>query len=89
MHVQLGNEPVSISIENRERRGCSASIRRSRVTDELVNNTTMVADRIAVANEIPMVGWQAGYFLPWAVWENWRREKIVASLLLATTSFAV
>lgn len=88
MHVQLGNEPVSISIGNRERWGCSASIRRSRVTDELVNNMAMVAD-IAVANEIPMVGWQAGYFLPWAVWENWRREKIVASLLLPTTSFAI
>jgi len=62
IHV-AGNEPVSISIGNWERRGCSAaSIRRSRVTDELVNNTAMVADRIAIVSEIPMVGWQERVF---------------------------
>lgn len=68
IHVQFGNEPVSISIGNREQRGCvGRSIRRSRVTDQLVNNTAMVADRNAALYRarypwVGLVGWQDRVF---------------------------
>lgn len=87
----LGNESLSISIGDRKRRGNCASIRRSRVTSKLVNN----ADYIAVSSKRTRYPWLVGESRvfssvnPWAVRKNWRRGKIVASLLVAATSLAI
>lgn len=78
--------------------GKCAFIRRSHITSKLVNNTDMysyVCNRgyhcSRIILQICMVGQQAGIFFlyPQAVQENWRHWKIVASLLLAATSYVM